>query len=71
MTTTSTAPATVFEGVVAVIWVALLTVKLCAFTPPKVKEVAPIRFVPVIVTVVPPEVEPEIGEMLVNAAGGL
>jgi len=41
-----------------------------ALVPPKVTDVAPVKFVPVIVTTVPPEVEPEIGlkEVAVGAA---
>jgi hypothetical protein len=37
-------------------------VKLVAATEPKTTLVAPVRLVPVIVTVVPPEVDPEVGE---------
>jgi len=58
--TTSTAPAA-WAGAVAVIWVAELTVKDVAGVPPKVTAVAPVKFVPVIVTVVPPAVAPELG----------
>ena len=42
--------------------VSVSTLKLVAFTPPKVTEVAPVKLVPVIVTFVPPNVEPEAGE---------
>jgi len=48
-------------GVVAVICVALFTVKLAAFVPPKVTLVAPVKFVPVMVTFVPPLIRPESG----------
>jgi len=48
-------------GVVAVIEVALTTVTLVAAAPPMVTPVAPVKLVPVIVTFVPPNVEPELG----------
>ena len=67
--TTLTAPAA-WAGVVAVIWVALLTVKLVAAVPPKVTAVVPVKPVPVMVTGVPPAVEPEFGVMLVNVGAG-
>jgi len=41
-------------GVVAVIDVALFTVKLVAFVAPNFTAVAPVKFVPVIATLVPP-----------------
>ena len=41
-----------------------------AFTPPKVT-VAPVRLVPVIVTLVPPNVEPEAGETEEIVGGGV
>jgi len=63
VTTTLKAPAAC-AGVVAVIWVALLTVKLEAAVPPKVTAVAPIKPVPVIITVVPPAIGPAAGAML-------
>ena len=50
-------------GEVAVIWVEELTVKPVAAVEPKSTAVAPVKFVPVIVTEVEPEVEPEVGEM--------
>ena len=53
-------------GVVAVILVALTTVKLVAGVPPMVTPVAPVKFVPVIVMVVPPAGEPLVGEILVT-----
>ena len=52
-------------GTVAVIWVALFTVKLVAATVPKVTADALVKPVPVIVTEVPPPVAPLEGEMLV------
>ena len=52
--------------VVAVIVVAFFEI-IVAAEPPKVAEVlAPIKFVPVMVTKVPPNVEPEFGVMLTN-----
>ena len=55
--TTSTTPAA-WAGVLAVIVVSLTTERLVAAVPPKVADVAPIRDVPVIVTLVTPNVEP-------------
>ena len=49
-------------GVSAVIEVALTTTTLVAATPPTVTLDAPVRFVPVIVIAVPPEVDPDVGE---------
>jgi hypothetical protein len=47
------------------------TVKLADAVPPKVTLVAPVRFVPVIVTVLPPESDPELGatEVIVGDPG--
>ena len=65
VTVTDTAPA-VPAGVVAVICVALTTVTLVAAVVPNVT-VAPVaKFVPVIVTAVPPAVEPLFGETLLT-----
>ena len=63
VTRTEAVPA-VPAGVVAVIWVALFTVKLVAATPPMVTAVAPVKSVPVIVIEVPPVVAPVFGETL-------
>ena len=60
VTTTSTTPAARL-GETAVMLVALLTVKLAAAAGPKATAVAPVKLVPVIVTVVPPVVEPLAG----------
>jgi len=63
---TVTAPA-LPAGVLAVIWVALTTTTLVAAVAPNVT-VAPVaKFVPVIVTAVPPAVGPPMGEILVTA----
>jgi hypothetical protein len=66
VTLTSTVPA-LPAGAVAVICVAEFTVKPVAAVAPNVTAVAPDRFVPVNVTVVPPVVGPAVGEMLVIA----
>ena len=55
-------------GDVAVIDVALMNVKL-AVVPPNFTLVTPVKLVPVTVTVVPPAVGPEVGEMLVTVGG--
>ena len=56
--------------VVALIWVGLVTVKLAAAVVPKVTAVAvkwtPEKWVPVIVTAVPPVVDPVFGETLLT-----
>ena len=65
VTVTSTIPA-VYAGLVAVIEVALTTVTPVAAVVPKFTAVAPRRFVPEIVTEVPPAVEPDIGVMPVT-----
>ena len=68
VTVTATAPA-LPAGVVAVIWVALTTATLVAAAAPNVT-VAPVaKFVPVIVTAVPPAVEPLFGDTLVTVGG--
>ena len=51
------------------IWVAPLTVKEPAAVPPKLTAVAPLRFVPVIVTLVPPAAGPVFGLTLVIVGG--
>jgi hypothetical protein len=68
VTVTSTVP--VPAGAVAVIEVAELTVKPVAGVAPNVTAVAPAKLVPVMVTVVPPAVGPEVGEIevIVGAA---
>src|SRR5450830_673706 len=64
VTLTSTVPEP--AGAVAVICVALLKVKLLAAVPPKVTAVTPAKFVPVMVTLVPPVAGPDVGEMLLT-----
>ena len=70
VTTTFCAPSDVPAGVVLVIEVAELTVKLVTGIPPIVTEVAPVKFVPVIVAVVPPAIDPLEGEIEVKVGGG-
>ncbi len=65
VTVRSTVPAEP-AGDVAVIDVALLTVKLLALVEPNLTAVAPVKPVPVTVTLVPPLVLPEDGEMPVT-----
>ena len=56
-------------GVVALIVVASTTETFVAAVPPMVTAEAPVRFVPVIVTLVPPRVVPLVGEMAVTVGG--
>ncbi|KRB26618.1 hypothetical protein ASD94_14070 [Acidovorax sp. Root70] len=65
VTRTSTVP--VPAGAVAVICVAEFTVKPVAGAAPKLTAVAPVKFVPVMVTDVPPPVGPAVGEIDVTA----
>jgi hypothetical protein len=68
VTVTVTAPA-LPAGVVAVIEVLLTTTTLVAAVPPNVT-VAPLaKFVPVIVTAVPPDVDPLFGATLLTVGG--
>jgi hypothetical protein len=52
---------------VAVISVALTTTMLAAAVPPNVTVAPAAKFVPVIVTAVPPAVEPLLGDTLLTA----
>ena len=70
VTVTSAVPAAP-AGDVAVICVALFTVKPAAAVPPNFTLVAPEKLVPVTVTVVPPTVGPDVGEMLVTVGGAI
>ena len=56
-----------WAGETAVMSVEETTLKLVAATAPKSTEVAPVKPVPVMVTVVPPAGGPEVGEMAVMA----
>lgn len=70
VTITLTIPEVPFAGVTTVIDVALeLTIEVPA-VPPNVTEVVPVKLVPEIVTVVPPEIGPNIGdnEVIVGAS---
>ena len=58
-------------GETAVIWVAVLTVKLVASVPPNVTEDAPVKFVPVMMTEVPPAAGPDVGARLVTVGAGM
>ncbi len=64
-----TAPAVVRAGVIQVIVVLFTTLIEVADNPPNVTEVAPVKDVPVIVTLVPPSVLPVNCEMLVIFGG--
>ena len=65
VTVTSTTPV-LPAGEVAVMDVAELTVKPVALFAPNLTAVAPVKLVPVIVTVDPPPAGPEVGEIAVT-----
>ncbi|GAA1332774.1 hypothetical protein GCM10009610_73130 [Pseudonocardia xinjiangensis] len=65
VTVTSALPAAC-AGAVAVTWVAEITVNDVAGMPPKVTALDPVNPVPVIVTTVPPTVDPTAGLRLVS-----
>ena len=64
-----TAPAVVRAGVTQVIVVLFTTLIEVAANPPNVTDVAPVKFVPVIVTVFPPSVLPDADKMLLITGG--
>jgi len=64
-----TSPAVVRAGVIQVIVVLFTTLREVADNPPNVTDVAPIKFVPVIVTLVPPTMLPDDDEMLLITGG--
>ena len=68
VTLTVTAPLP--AGATAVIWVAELTTYAVAAVPPKLTAVAPVKLVPVMTTLVPPPVGPDVGAspVIVGAA---
>ena len=68
VTVTSTVP--VPAGAVAVMDVALLTVKVVAAVAPNFTAVAPVRLVPVMVTEVPPVLGPVVGLTPVTVGAG-
>jgi hypothetical protein len=65
VTVTETAPA-LPAGVVAVICVPLITTMFVAGVPPNVTVAPAAKFVPVIVTAVPPAVGPLLGDTLLT-----
>ena len=69
MTVISTVP--VPAGAVAVICVALLTVKPLALPPPNLTAVAPDRLAPVMITLLPPVAGPEVGEILLTVGAAI
>ena len=69
VTITLTIPPVVRAGVTQVIDVPFTTLKDVAFNSPNVTEVAPIKFVPVMVTTVPPTLDTEVGVMLLMLGG--
>ncbi len=68
VTIMSTAPS-LRAGVIQVIVVLFTTLREVAAIPPNVTNVAPVKFVPVIVTLVPPSVLPDDDEMLLITGG--
>ena len=69
VTATATAPAAC-AGVTAVNVVALTWVNEAAATPSKVTALTLVRFVPVIVTAVPPAVVPFVGDTVPSVGAG-
>ena len=69
VTIMSTAPSLLTVGVIQVIVVLSTMLREVAATPPNVTKVAPVKFVPVIVTLVPPVLIPDDGEMSVMLGG--
>jgi len=63
-----TAPS-LLAGVIQVIVVLFTMLREVADNPPNVTEVAPVKFVPLIVTFVPPSVLPNDDEMLLITGG--
>ena len=70
VTVTSTGPAVCAAGEVAVIDVEPFTVTLVADFPPKLTVAVAVKFVPLIVTVVPPAVDPVAGVTPVTVGAG-
>ncbi len=68
MTIMPTAPA-LRAGVIQVIVVLFTMLRDVADNTPNVTDVAPVKFVPVIVTLVPPAMPPDDGEMPVMLGG--
>ena len=70
VTITLTAPAAVPAGDTTVIWPALLTVNEVAALAPNLTAVAPVKLVPLIVTLVPPATSPDGGASELSVGGG-
>src|SRR5665213_234813 len=68
VTLTVTAPLP--AAVTAVIWVAEFTTKVAALVPPNWTAVAPVKPVPVMTTVVPPDAGPDVGANPVMVGAG-
>ena len=64
-----TSPAVVRAGVIQDIVVLFTMIREVAATPPNVTDVAPVKFVPVIITLVPPSVLPDDDEILLITGG--
>ena len=64
-----TDPAVVRAGVIQVIVVLFTMLRDVAAIPPNVTRVAPVKFLPVIVTFVPPAMPPEDDEILLITGG--
>ena len=64
-----TSPSLLTAGVIQDIVVLSTTLRDVAAIPPNVIKVAPVKFVPVIVTLVPPVLTPDDGEMSVMLGG--
>ena len=62
-------PPVIWAGVIQVIVVLFTMLRDVAAIPSNVTDVAPVKFVPVIVTFVPPSVLPDDGEMSVMLGG--
>lgn len=69
VTTTFAAPELVLDGVLQVIVVLSTTTIIVAAFPLNITEVAPVNEVPVIVTILPPAMLPNSGEIPVITAG--
>ena len=69
VTIMSTTPAVVRAGVIQVIVVLFTTLREVAVKPSNVTDVAPVKFAPVIVTVFPPSVLPDVDEISVIFGG--
>ena len=70
VTLTPTAPI-LRAGVIQVIVVLFTTTIDVAFNTPNITALAPVKEVPIIVTLVPPSVLPDDGEILVITGGGV